>query len=66
MAIKHFTLRIDEELLAKFHFACAYVDRSANKQLVQLVKGYISNYERTQGTIELAQLHEMRKKGPGK
>ena len=42
---KHFGLRIDSEILAKFRFVCDYVGRSANRQIVQLILKFIAEYE---------------------
>ena len=64
MPRKQYTLRIEADLMERFHFACAYVDRSANKQLIQLVKGYISSYEKAHGKIDPEQLKEFLKKKP--
>ncbi len=50
---KHLSLRIDEELLKKFRFVCEYDGRSANGQLLYLVRHYVSNYEREHGSIKL-------------
>ena len=48
---KHFGLRVDGDILAKFRFACGYVGRSANSQIIQLK--FISDYEKEHGKIEL-------------
>ena len=50
---KHFGLRVDAEILAKFRYACAYEGRSANSQLIQLMLKFISEYERQHGKIKL-------------
>lgn len=51
--IKSFGLRVDAEILAKFRYACGYVGRSANSQLIQLMLKFIAAYERDHGPIEL-------------
>ncbi|MBR2027499.1 MAG: Arc family DNA-binding protein [Oscillospiraceae bacterium] len=51
--MKHFTLRIDENLLRKLHFAAAYKGRSANSQILMLIKRHISEFENLYGVIEL-------------
>ncbi|MBQ4153690.1 MAG: hypothetical protein IJE01_00635 [Clostridia bacterium] len=48
---KHLSLRIDEELLKKFHYVCEYDGRSANGQLLYLVRKCVAEYEKEFGTI---------------
>ncbi|MDR3344045.1 MAG: hypothetical protein LBT21_00380 [Oscillospiraceae bacterium] len=55
MIEKHFGLRIDGELLAKFRYVCDYEGRSANRQILQLIKGFILRYEEENGKIYLEQ-----------
>jgi len=43
---KHFGLRIDSELLVKFRYVCAYVGRSANSQIIQLILRFVADYEK--------------------
>ena len=50
---KHFGLRIDENLLCKFHFVCEYDGRSANSQILFLIRKYIAEYEEKHGKIEI-------------
>ena len=50
---KHFGLRVDGDILAKFRFACGYVGRSANSQIIQLMLKFMSDYEKEHGKIEL-------------
>ena len=50
---KHFGLRVDAETLAKFRFACEYAGRSANSQIIQLMRKFIADYEKRYGEIEL-------------
>lgn len=52
---KHFGLRVDAETLAKFRFACAYAGRSANAQIIQLMRRFIADYEKQFGKIELSE-----------
>ena len=47
---KHFGLRVDGDVLAKFRYACGYAGRSANSQI--MLK-FISDYEKEHGKIEL-------------
>ena len=51
--IKHFGLRVDAEILAKFRHACDYAGRSANSQIIQLMLKFIADYEKDHGKIEL-------------
>ncbi len=51
--IKHFSLRVDSETLSKFHYVCGYTGRSANNQLIQLMRKSIATYESQHGPIEL-------------
>ena len=50
---KHFGLRVDGDILAKFRYVCGYEGRSANSQLIQLMLKFISEYEREHGKIDL-------------
>ena len=50
---KHFGLRIDDSLLKKFRYICAYVGRSANAQIIQLIIKFIQSYEKEHGKIDL-------------
>ena len=52
---KHFGLRVDGNILAKFRFACSYAGRSANSQIIQLMLKFISDYEKEHGKIDLAE-----------
>ena len=60
---KHFGLRIDGEILAKFRYACAYVGRSANSQIIQLVLRFIADYEKKHGEIPAEELEMFRRNG---
>lgn len=53
---KHFGLRVDGEILAKFRYVCAYEGRSANSQIIQLMLKFIADYEATHGKIDPADL----------
>ena len=43
---KHFGLRVDAETLLKFRYVCAYDGRSANSQIIQLMRRAIADYEK--------------------
>ena len=49
--IKHFSLRIDEDLLRKFEYVAKYDDRSMNWQLLSLVRKCIAEFEQKYGPI---------------
>ena len=49
---KHFGLRVDGEILAKFRYVCGYEGRSANSQIIQLMLKCIADYEREHGKID--------------
>lgn len=53
---KHFGLRVDGDILAKFRFVCGYTGRSANSQIIQLMLKFISDYEKVHGKINLDDL----------
>lgn len=51
MAIKSLSIRIDEELLDKLHFVADYEGRSANGQILILIRRSIEKYEERFGEI---------------
>lgn len=53
MAEKGFTIRIDGELLDKLHVVAAYEGRSANSQIMILIRDSVDAYEDKHGKIEL-------------
>lgn len=55
---KHFGLRVDADILAKFRYVCRYVGRSANSQIIQLMLKFIANYEKEHGKINLNETKE--------
>ena len=54
MAIKSLSIRIDEEMLNKLHVVADYEGRSANSQILILIRQCIEDYEARQGKICLA------------
>ena len=50
---KHLGLRIDSELHGKLHFLARYDGRSANGEVIYLIRKYIEEYEKKNGRIEL-------------
>ena len=53
MAIKGLSLRIDEEMLHKLHIVADYEGRSANSEILILIRDAIEAYEAKHGKIEL-------------
>lgn len=50
--ILRYTLRIDKTLLDKIHFIAEYEGRSANKEIEQLIKRRIRDFEAANGEIK--------------
>lgn len=50
---KHFGLRVDGELLKKFRFVSDYEGRSANAQILILMRKFVNEYEKEHGKIEV-------------
>jgi len=50
---KHLGLRIDEELHYKLHYISRYEGRSANAQVIYLIRRAIEDFEKKNGKIEL-------------
>ena len=53
MAIKSLSIRIDEELLHKLHVVADYEGRSANSQILILIRDCVKSYEKEHGNIWL-------------
>lgn len=54
MAVKSLSIRIDEELLHKLHVVADYEGRSANSQILILIRDAVAAYEEKNGEIELS------------
>ena len=52
MAIKSLTIRIDDTLLDKLHVVADYEGRSANSQVLILIRNCVREYEKEKGEIE--------------
>ena len=52
MAIKSLSIRIDEEMLDKLHYVADYEGRSANSQILVLIRDLIEGYEKKHGEIK--------------
>jgi hypothetical protein len=53
MAVKSLSIRIDEEMLNKLHIVADYEGRSANSQILILIRDSIEKYEEKHGKILL-------------
>ena len=53
MAVKSLSIRIEEEALHKLHIVADYEGRSANSQILILIRDCIEQYEKEHGKIEL-------------
>ena len=52
MAIKSLSIRIDEDMLDKLHYVADYEGRSANSQILVLIRNCIKKFEDKYGEIE--------------
>ncbi len=52
MAIKSISVRIDEKMLDKLHYVADYEGRSANSQILILIRDCIEKYEAKHGEIK--------------
>ena len=57
--LPRYTMRINQTLLNKLQYISQYEGRSANKQLEQLVKRCIKEFEAEHGEITEEMLHEL-------
>lgn len=53
MATKSLSIRIQEEMLDKLHVVADYEGRSANSQILILIRDCIEGYEAKHGKIEI-------------
>ena len=53
MAVKSVSIRIDSEQLNKLHVIAAYEGRSANSQILILIRDCIGEYEKEHGEIKV-------------
>lgn len=51
MSTKNFTVRIDSQLLDKLHVVADYEGRSANGQVLVLIRKCVEAYEKEHGKI---------------
>lgn len=52
MATKSLSIRIEEEMLDKLHVVADYEGRSANGQILVLIRDLIEQYEQKHGEIK--------------
>ena len=52
MATKSLSIRIDEEMLDKLHVVADYEDRSANSQILILIRNCVEEYEMKHSEIK--------------
>ena len=52
VAIKSLSIRIEEEMLDKLHVVADYEGRSANSQILVLIRDLIESYEKKHGEIK--------------
>ena len=52
MVIKSLSIRIDEQMLNKLHVVADYEGRSANSEILILIRDEIERYEQKFGKIE--------------
>lgn len=50
---KHISIRIDEDVLQKFHYVAKYEDRSASGHIMYLINNSIREFETKHGKIDL-------------
>lgn len=53
MAIKSLSIRIDSEMLNKLHYIANYEGRSANSQILILIRDCIEKYEKEHEKINI-------------
>ncbi len=53
MAIKSLSIRIDEKVLNKLHIVADYEGRSANSEILILIRDAIEAYEEKHGEINI-------------
>lgn len=53
MAVKSLSIRIDDKMLHKLHVVADYEGRSANSEILVLIREAIEKYEEKHGEIEI-------------
>lgn len=52
MAQKHLSIRIDEQLLHRLHIVAQFEGRSANSQLLVIIREAVEKFEKKYGDIK--------------
>ena len=55
MGVKHITFRLDETMLHKLHIIADYEGRSANGEIMVLVRDAIQKFEEEHGEIKIGE-----------
>lgn len=58
---KHIGIEVDPELHYKLHYISKYEGRSANGQILYLIRQCIKDFEKDNGTIEIMPSEESKK-----
>lgn len=58
MAVKSLSIRIDETLLHKLHVVADYEGRSANSEILILIRDAVEAFEEKHGPIEIKNKNE--------
>jgi len=61
VSIKNLSIRIDEEMLDKLHVVADYEGRSANSQILILIRDCIEAYEQRHGEIVIGKREGQKK-----
>jgi hypothetical protein len=61
MAIKSLSIRIEESMLHKLHIVADYEGRSANSEILILIRDAIEQYETKHGVIQIKPSKESNK-----
>jgi len=64
MAIKSLSIRIDQQILDKLHVISDYEGRSANSQILYLIRKCIEEYETNHGKISFRRTDYKNSKSP--
>lgn len=54
LKLSKFTLRINSILLKKFQYVAKYNARSANQEIIVIIKKHISEFEKKHGKIDMS------------
>lgn len=57
--LPRYTLRINRNLLDKLEYIAKYEGRSKNKEIEQLIKKHIIQFEKENGKIDLSKLDDL-------